>query len=206
MPSQNTPQGSIDFKRKAHFVRLGHMVNEKYPVIATGMRIGGVKRGLQLSEFQYNLLFSLDPDEGMRTFSAEEVAALHLFVDAGILRFFYLDSDFSEFTIVPVPRKLFVLEEELRQGYVMRVEDGGRFILSEIAARLLPWLKGEVSLDTSLPMVQLDLMSNDADKASMEALHAQKGYSPEAQIIDATFEFMSQMLGTGAMTFEPVEP
>lgn len=200
-----TSQNAIDFEREVHFVSLGFLANDGQPLAVIGDRIGGVKRGVHLNEEQVVFLHSLDPDDAERSFTEHEKELLELFVSSGILRYFYSDSVFEEFTILPILRKDFALEEELEQGYLMRTSDGLTFELSEIGAHILRGVYSQKSFAEFLPDVEVELLADADNKASMEALHAEHGMSPAHQILDATFEFMGQMWETGTMTFEPVE-
>lgn len=163
----------------------------------------GRLEGFNLKQQRYELFRDIDPTDASYQFTSEEQAFLVEAERHGAVRLLDGDAGLSQLDFVTVPRRRFALVGETEDGYDFEVENGQRFVLTEVGARLLAASDRASSVTDAAEEVIRDMLEDADDQAVVHAAEASTGRPFEQLIVDEVLAFAKQLMQSGAATFEP---
>lgn len=187
-----------------HVIRLGYItrIDSGVFVQTVGDWLGGHKRSLSLTSDQHDLLMSLDPTTGDRGFTPGQREFLLWMANEGYLALVGESPTITDLTIVPVPRREIEVIESKDDGYILRVEGGEPFALSELGARFLPQIDGFLPLSEIASVVKTGILSEPGGPGNVEKNENSQGRGFDSFLKEDAFNLIRVMTSSRAMTFE----
>ena len=187
----------------SHIIRLGYMgpLDEAYN-LTVGAHAGGTRCGLGITLNQYDMLADLDPTINQHDYSADDAVFIFWLAEHGFLSLVNEPTHIDSFHVIPVPRRDMTILEADGNGYLLCVENGEPFFLSELSSRFLKYIDGKRSLSEACLLVKEEMLKNSVEKENVEQNELDQHKSFDSFLIDEMFSLVHLLTKSRAMTFE----
>lgn len=193
------------FDEPLHIIPLGYFTQVAGEwEVTVGDRPSGMKKfGLRLHREDFELLASLDPGVQNRVFSTRERALLARLAEVGLVRFHRPDSGVEDLDLIPVPRKDFILEEILDEGYRIGIGSNESLTVSEYASRFITKINGTRSVREIVGAIEKEALADPEDAEAIAEYEKESGEPFPKYLYTVAIETVGDLHRSGAATFEP---